>query len=213
MHLAVVIPAYNEEKTISRVIKAAQACQEVSEIVVVSDGSTDQTAEIARSLGVKVIDLPSNMGKGAAVVAGIEAITSEIVALLDADLLGISPYHIKALYDPVKRGVADMTVGVFESGRLITDLSQRLTPFLNGQRALRKEVFEALCHLEITRYGVDITLSRYAKNAKLRVMKVKLKNITQRMKEEKLGLVHGVIARIKMFWEVIMALGFKLPPQ
>lgn len=213
MKIAAVIPAFNEEKTISQVIKTVLSCKELSQIIVVSDGSTDKTAGIARSFGVEVIDLPRNMGKGAAVVAGVKATDAEIIILLDADLIGLRPYHIRALLRPVKSGEADMSIGVFKSGRPLTDLSQRLTPFLNGQRALRREIFASLNDLELTRYGVDITISRYAKSSRLKVVNVNLNNITQMMKEEKLGLIPGVVARLKMYWEILMALGFKLPPQ
>lgn len=212
MKTAVLIPAYNEENTISQVLRVALICQNVDEVVVISDGSTDQTARVARKLGAKVVDLPQNMGKGAAIMAGLKATDASIIVLLDADLVGLNPSHIRLLLGPVYRGEADMTVGVFKSGRLSTDLSQRLAPFLNGQRAMKRQVLESLSDLELTKYGVDIIISRYAKNTKLKVETVELRNLTQVMKEEKLGLVYGITARLKMYWQILAALRYKLPP-
>ncbi|HHU32374.1 MAG TPA: glycosyltransferase family 2 protein [Clostridia bacterium] len=212
MKTAVLIPAYNEEHTIGQVLRVALICQDVNEVVVVSDGSTDQTANIARKWGAKVIDLPENRGKGAAIMAGLKATQAEIIVLLDADLVGLNPSHIRLLLEPVRRGEADMTVGVFKSGRIYTDISQRVAPFLNGQRAVKRQVLEALSHFELTRYGIDIILSRYAKNTNLKVVTIELNNLTQLMKEEKLGLFSGIAARLRMYWEIIVALKYKLPP-
>lgn len=214
MEIAVIIPAYNEEKSVAGVIKAVRTCREISQIIVVNDGSTDETSKIARDEGVQVIDLPTNRGKGAAVTAGVNATSAEILVLLDADLLGLRAHHIRTLLRPILQDRADMTVGIFKNGRPITDLSQRLTPFLNGQRAIKRKSFAALSGLEPTRYGVDLCLSRFAKEHGLRVEQVDLNNITQVMKEEKRGFLPGLAARIKMYWEVVMqVLRLRLPPQ
>lgn len=212
MKTAILIPAYNEETTIGKVLKVALVCKDVDEVIVISDGSTDQTINVARKLGAKVVELPENLGKGAAIMAGLKETQADIIVLLDADLVGLNPSHIRLLLGPVAKGEADMTVGVFKSGRISTDLSQRLAPFLNGQRAIRRQVLESLADLEFSKYGVDIIISRYAKNTNLKVVSVELNNLTQIMKEEKLGFFQGLRARIKMYWQILAALRFKLPP-
>lgn len=210
MKIDAVIPAFNEARTIGQVVRTAKSCRLLHDVIVVSDGSTDGTGQIARKFGARVIDLPSNQGKGAAVVAGVNATDADVIVLLDADLLGLRVKHIQQLIAPVKQGAADMTVGMFKSGRKITDLSQRLTPFLSGQRAIVRKIFDGLTELELTRYGVDITISRFAKQSGLRVQKIGLFGITQVMKEEKLGFWKGFSARLKMYWEIVMALGYKI---
>lgn len=216
MEIAAIIPAYNEEKSVAGVIKAVRSCPEITQIIVVNDGSTDRTAKVAREQGAQVIDLPVNMGKGAAVTAGVKATSAPILLLLDADLLGLRPHHLRALLCPILQERADMTVGVFKNGRLLTDLSQRLTPFLNGQRALRREAFTAFSGLEptATGYGVDFCLSRFARESGLRVELVALDHLTQIMKEEKRGFWPGLTARFKMYQEVVTAmLRLRIPPQ
>lgn len=213
MAVAVIIPAFNEERTVARVIRAARNSPGISQIIVVNDGSTDRTAAIAEKAGAKVIDLSANMGKGAAVATGVEAATAEIILLLDADLVGLRPSHIHALLQPLLQDEADMTVGVFTDGRKVTDLSQRLTPFLSGQRAVKKEILEAITDLKSSGFGMEVSLSRFAKQENLRVFYIPLRRISQIMKEEKRGLVRGFAARMKMYWEIVLLLlGVKLPP-
>ena len=102
MAVAVVIPAFNEERTVARVIRAARNSPGISQIIVVNDGSTDRTSAVARKAGAEVIDLPVNMGKGAAVAEGVKATTAGVLLLLDADLVGLRPSHIRALLEDRK---------------------------------------------------------------------------------------------------------------
>ena len=64
MSVAVLIPAYNEADTIAAVVKAAAQIKGVERVVVINDGSTDNTAELAVQAGALVLDMPANMGKG-----------------------------------------------------------------------------------------------------------------------------------------------------
>ncbi len=85
--VTVIIPAHNEEGAIGAVLAALQnrLPSAVAEVIVVDDGSTDRTAEIAEAAGVRVIRQPSNRGYGAALKAGIRAATTEYVLTMDAD--------------------------------------------------------------------------------------------------------------------------------
>jgi glycosyltransferase involved in cell wall biosynthesis len=200
---AVVIPAYNEARRIRRVIDAARRAPGVVEIVVVDDGSTDHTALVAQASGARVVKLPENRGKGAALRAGAEDAQAPVLVFLDADLLGLTPAHVLALAEPVAAGRADMTMGVFAAGRARTDLAQKLTPFLSGQRALRRETFLAIPNLAEARYGVEVVLAGHAREAGLRVEKVNLPGVSQVMKEEKHGFWRGFGARLRMYWEIV----------
>lgn len=105
------IPAYNEEKTIARVILFAQKCVDV--VVVCDDGSDDLTAEIAQRLGATVIRHTKNMGYGAAVQALFEkarALNAEILLTLDADGQH-DPREMPRLIQPIVEGKADIVVG------------------------------------------------------------------------------------------------------
>ena len=197
-----VIPAYNEEKTIAEVVRVVQDTPQINEVVVVSDGSTDATAAIARSVGAKVIELPENGGKGRAMMVGAAAAANDFLVFLDADLIGLNDRHVTNLIRPVISGEADMSLGIFDRGRLATDLAQFFAPGLTGQRALRREILLAATNLEETRYGIEMALNRYAEKLGLAVQEVELPDLSHVMKEEKLGFVKGFAALMKMYWEI-----------
>src|SRR6185437_14635373 len=97
------LPAYNEAERIGNVIRPVLRAPSIEEVIVVNDGSTDSTAEVARAFhGVRVVDLPRNMGKGGAMAAGVAATDADILVFLDADLVGLRVEHIEALVEPVR---------------------------------------------------------------------------------------------------------------
>ncbi len=198
-----VIPAYNEEATIGAIVAVLRSVEALSEVVVVSDGSEDATAKVAADAGARVIELPVNMGKGAAMREGLRATTADVVVFLDADLVGLTKEHVAALLDPVLSGQREMSIGLFEGGRALTDLAQAITPHLSGQRAVRRELVERVEDIDATRFGVELALTRYLRKAGIEAEEVVLHNVTHRTKEEKLGLVKGFAARMRMYWEIV----------
>lgn len=207
MQVTAVIPAYDEESTIYGVVTALRRSPLIHGVVVVSDGSDDATAERARAAGAVVLEHKVNKGKAAAMKTGFEAAQSPVVIFLDGDLMGLTEGHIRALLLPVLRGDADMTVGIFDEGRIATDLAQVVAPYLSGQRAFRRELLETMFadepEAEVSRFGIEVAFTRFVKKAGYRVVEVPLEELTHRMKEEKLGLVKGLAARMKMYWEIL----------
>lgn len=204
MTLTVVIPAYNEGERLRGVLDVLLRCNNVNEIIVVSDGSTDDTCEVARSFAsVVVIELKQNVGKGGAMVAGAREASSEYIAFLDADLLGMTPEHFEALAAPVLSGEADMAIGVFKGGRPRTDWAQAIAPFISGQRVMRREDFLSIRGLEDTRYGVEVAITGHARKAGLRIRPVTLLGMTHPMKEEKIGFIPGTLSRLVMYWDIL----------
>lgn len=110
------IPAYNEEKTIARVVLLAQ--REVDKVVVCDDGSKDLTADIAEALGAKVISHAKNLGKGAALrsLFGFSReIGADVVVTLDGDGQH-DPNEISELIRPIQNGGADVVIGTRFNG-------------------------------------------------------------------------------------------------
>ncbi len=203
MKISAVIPAYNEAKTIGEIVEILKDHSLVMETIVVNDGSTDKTAQIADKPGIKVINLAVNQGKGAAMQQGINFCQGDIILFLDADLLGLKHKHINQLLEPLLNDSAKMTVGVFNSGRVVTDLAHKITPFLSGQRAMKKELLDEIEDLNSTDYGVELAITNYVQQQEVKIEKVELKDVSHRMKEEKLGVRKGLIARLKMYWDLI----------
>ncbi|ADG06247.1 glycosyltransferase family 2 protein [Kyrpidia tusciae] len=200
--LSLIIPAYNEEERIGQVLDAVIAAGVFDQVIVVDDGSTDRTAEVATAHRVEVVRLPTNRGKGAAVAAGLSRAQGEVIGFLDADLVGLRPEHIRALVLPVIEGQADMTIGLFGGGRLSTDLAQKLTPILTGQRVVHRRWLPP-ADFSMARYGIEVLLHKHVKDSGGRIVEVSLDEVTHHMKEEKLGWRKGVAARLRMYWDIL----------
>jgi polyisoprenyl-phosphate glycosyltransferase len=204
--ITAIIPAYNEEQTIGNVLDCITKVEEITQIIVVSDGSTDKTAEVAASYNIEVIELVENVGKGGAMKAGIERCSNENVVFLDADLIGLTEKHVKDLIMPVIYNETDMTIGIFKNGRIVTDLAQKVTPYLSGQRAVKKTVLDRIPNIDITRYGVEVALTKFADKNAISSKEIYLEDMTHVTKEEKLGLIKGMQARFKMYWDIVKIL-------
>ena len=74
---------------------------------------------------------------------------------------------------------------------------------LSGQRAIKRILFEQIDDIEASKYGVEVTLTKYVKKHKIPYVKVKLVNLTHITKEEKLGLTKGFLSRLKMYKDII----------
>jgi glycosyltransferase involved in cell wall biosynthesis len=203
MKTAAVIPAFNEEATIGAVLDLVKRVEGISEIIVVSDGSSDRTARIARQKGVRTIELKKNLGKGAAMKRGIDRTSSDVVLFLDADLVGLTKEHVLALLRPVVSNKVEMTLGTFDSGRVATDIAQVISPFLSGQRAVLRWVLSELGDMDVAGFGVEMALTKHVREKGYRVSQIPLRGLTHRMKEEKMGFGRGLLARLKMYWEIV----------
>ncbi|SEG77180.1 Glycosyltransferase involved in cell wall bisynthesis [Nonomuraea solani] len=181
---AVVIPAANEADRIAATVKAAAALPGVDLVVVVDDGSADQTGRVARAAGARVVRHSRNRGKAAAMETGAEAVrlldrdeedegaVPRHLLFLDADL-GATAQAAAPLIEPVRAGTADMTIAVFSTRvklgghglvvRLSKEGIRRATGWspaqpLNGQRCLTRAAFEAARPLAHG-FGVETALT------------------------------------------------------
>jgi len=205
MRITAIIPAYNEAKRIEQVIAPALNTDILSNIIVVDDGSEDLTSDVVSKYDVDLIKMDTNSGKSAAVKEGIKFCNgkSDIILLLDADLIGLTPDHIKSLIFPILEEKFDMTIGIFKSGRYVTDLAQIIAPNLSGQRAMKSNVAHEILTLNITGYGIEVGLSKLIKKNNLKSKNIILENVTHMTKEEKIGLTKGAIWRFKMYKDIV----------
>ncbi|MGN9837646.1 glycosyltransferase [Nonomuraea sp. H19] len=176
---AVIIPAVNEADRIAATVKAAAALPGVGLVVVVDDGSRDQTGRAARAAGARVVRHSRNRGKAAAMETGAEAVrlldedaAPRHLLFLDADL-GATAAAAAPLIEPIRAGEADMTIAVFATRvklgghglvvRLSKEGIRRATGYelaqpLNGQRCLTRAAFEAARPLAHG-FGVETALT------------------------------------------------------
>jgi len=219
LSVSLIIPALNEERTITGVVEPAIASGVFKEIILVDDGSRDRTADVflaafekARREALpgtvlphaRVVEHPSTMGKAISMHDGVAVASSDIVMFLDGDLLNLTPEHIHAMLAPIlERGKYRATLGVFTGGRAATTMAQKVAPFISGQRACYKHDLEDFRGWVRVGFGIETALNRYFQEQGIFVRVVELPGLSQRMKEEKRGFVRGFGARMKMYWEIL----------
>ena len=112
--LSVIIPAFNEAQTIRQVVEAVKEIPIDTEIIVVNDGSTDETSEILEQMRdepkLKIRQYKENRGKGAAIRLGLEQVTGEFVVIQDADL-ELCPRDLMPIIEVLQKGIAKVVYG------------------------------------------------------------------------------------------------------
>lgn len=190
--VSVVIPAFNEEKSIIHVINTVKKVDSISEIIVVDDGSVDETYNlVSKCDDVLLLKHPNNKGKGSAMKTGLKKVSNDIVLFLDADLSEINQYQIEAILKPILDGEADITKTKFkrEAGRVTELTAKPLLQFffpelnfdqpLSGQFASVKSFLDRI-DLEQD-YGVDIGIVLDADAQGMRIQEVDIGNIVHEM--------------------------------
>lgn len=112
MKLSIIIPVYNESKTVGEIIRQVKAVKGFDkEIIVIDDGSTDETSKVIKVIkDINVIRHKANRGKGSAIRTGIAAAAGDYVMIQDADL-EYDPQDILKLLEPIKQGKAEVVYG------------------------------------------------------------------------------------------------------
>lgn len=176
-YISIIIPAYNESDKIKDTLENIIDIKEINEIVVVDDGSSDNTFEIASNIKndkLKVYKLDKNRGKGYALNYGlnISMQNADIIGFLDGDL-GSSSKEVKKLITPILNNEADVIIAKFPSAnkkgglgfvkRLAKESVVQMTGVeldatLSGQRIFKKEVLEKFNEIPFG-YGVEVGMT------------------------------------------------------
>jgi hypothetical protein len=200
--LAVIIPAFNESERIGATVRAAAGLPGADLVLVVDDGSADDTAEVATRAGARVVRHARNRGKAAALETGAEAVRLLESAGLDGAANGATPHYLLfldadlgetaagagPLAEPVRRGTADMTIAVFSNrvrrggfgfvtatagAGIERATGWRPTQPVNGQRCLTRAAFEAALPLAAG-WGVETGMTIDLLRQGLRVTEVEV---------------------------------------
>jgi glycosyltransferase involved in cell wall biosynthesis len=222
-YLSVVVPAYNEEKTLATVVRKLIELPELLEVVIVDDCSKDQTPEIARQLSaeypqVKVIRHAVNSGKTEALKTGFQHTTGEIVIVQDADL-EYDPTEIPALIQPIIDGHADVVYGSrflvrktsrvlyfyhYLANRGLTFVSNlftniNLTDVETGYKALRGDIIRNMI-ISSEGFGFEIEVTAKVAKLKCSIYEAPISYYGRTYEEgKKIGMWDGVAA----FWYII----------
>lgn len=205
VRVAAIVPAYNEEATLTEVLAVLKATPKIDEILVVSDGSTDRTVDIASSMGLRTIHLRQNQGKGRAMAIGVAHTDAETLLFVDGDILNLTVDLMSRLIEPVLSGESGMNVGIRHRGRPINAIQDRTGPLLSGIRCLRREVFEAVPESHLEGFAIETGLNWACRQLGCRATTTVMYNLKHLVKEKKRGLVKGFRARFQMFGAVFGA--------
>lgn len=190
--VSIVIPALNEERTISATVEECLKARAVLEVLVVDDKSSDRTAELARQAGAKVI-VSQVRGKGTSMEDGLAAARGSIIAFVDADIRNFSSAMVDAMTWPLLDDKCDFVKSAYgrRSGR-VTEilvkplLAELFPPLVEFRQPLSgiiagKAVFFRKVRFE-NDYGVDVGILIDMVNAGARIMEVDIGYIEHKMK-------------------------------
>ena len=217
--LSIVVPVYNEEKTVGAVIRTLLAIDlpVAREVLVVNDGSTDGTRAVLDSLPetgdrLRIVHAPANGGKGTAIRIGFEHARGTIVAIQDADL-ELNPAELASLVVPIMRGDTPVVYGSrflrgvpagvpwasIAANRFLTALTNvlygsRLTDMETCYKVMRTELARAL-KLEANRFDIEPEITAKLLRAGHRIVELPVRfEPRSRAQGKKIGWRDGVSA-------------------
>ena len=202
--ISAVIPAQDERATIADVIGALQSHPRIAEVIVVDAGSTDGTADCALAAGARLVSLPSNGGKAAAMEKGVAVARHDIIFFSDADLTGLTREKIDLIVAPVLKGDYDMFVGIRGRKTYWTNRLLHFTPILGGERALRRALWDQVPAAHKKNFQIEIALNYFAKLNGHRMGFKVVHGVGQVIKEKKRGMLRGLWARMLMIRDIVV---------
>ncbi len=198
----VVIPARDEAGTVAAVVDAARRCAFTRDVIVVDDGSSDGTPEVAAAAGAKVVRREVSGGsKAKAMEAGVDASDAEAILFCDADLIGLTSAHLDEICRPYLDGRAAMSVGWFDYG-LWNPLVVRLAP-TTGERVVPRWVWDAVVPEKRRGYSIEIMINEVIAEGRLPTSVRVMRGVSHRTKRDKLGVVKGYRETWRMFWSLL----------
>ncbi len=208
--LTVIIPVYNEPETVLEIVQRVHRLPITKQIIVVNDGSTDNTADALDQLAylndVEVIEHDINRGKGAALQTGFQHARGKFVIVQDADL-EYDPSDIMKVIEPLRKDESDVVYGsryLDRSGQdasrlhrfgnwLLTTLSNRLTGLQltdmeTCYKAVRRDVLDNI-HIEQSRFGFEPEITAKLAKQMVRIREVGVSYQSRSWKEgKKIGI-------------------------
>jgi glycosyltransferase involved in cell wall biosynthesis len=197
--LSCIIPAYNEAKRIGAVLEVVATHPLINEIIVVDDGSADDTSSVALEFdSVQVIVKAANQGKSRAVCDGIRASYGSVLLLLDADLVGLSADRLTDLMTPVLEGRADFSISL--RGNALLPWRWLGLDYVSGERVLHREMIAgSLEEIEaLPGFGLEVYMNKLLTKLGSRIKVVPWDDVRSPYKSKKYGFWIGTTAELQM---------------
>ena len=203
-----IVPAFNEGARIGAVLRALSGHPLIDRIIVVDDGSTDETLSVVRTVaGVEVMAQKANGGKTRALSLGLARATTPFVLLVDADLEGLSAAALSALISPVLVGHADLAISLRGNA---PGLWHRIgLDYISGERIFRRDLVAGrLAELDrLPRFGFEVWLNAIIVDEELRIAVVPWPGVASPTKGRKYGLWSGLSSDIGMIADLVQSAG------
>jgi len=215
--ISVIIPAYNEEDLIYETVTSVKTVPRVNQVIVVDDGSKDNTATEVKRADAELVKLNKNMGKGFAMNKGYLLAKEKIIAFLDADL-GSSSTNLSTLAYPVMENKFDISIAKLKKAnnsqgfgiiRFISGLciylltGKKITAPLSGQRVMTREVAEKIFPL-VGDFGVELdgTIKAFENNFRLIEIEVEMEH--RKTDLNFMGIKHRMFQGYQIFKTILL---------
>lgn len=205
-YVTVIIPAFNEYLTIGNLIAIVRTHPFVSQVIVVDDGSTDHTSDVAESAGAFVIRHAYNYGKAKALDTGVSHVATDILFFIDADVTGLTHEIMTHAIYSVSSRITDMYVLIVDRGRWVPPGLNNCLPLLSGIRVLRRRIWDAVPETYKSHFQIELALNYFAYRSHAAIETRVVVGLHHVIKEKKRGVMWGMYQRIFMIRDIVWVL-------
>ena len=205
MQFSCIIPAFNEWPRIAKVLETVLSCDEIDEVIVVNDGSTDNTWGIIDSFThskLQKINLENNGGKAQAILHWVKISTWNFIVMIDSDLLGLTSKHITSLVGPIKNHKAHVTLSIRENSLPLYKFFW--TDFVSGERVLPREIFDNTAYYTSGPwFGLEVKINKEIIKRRYTIQNIVLSWVITPRKSVKYWFVQWTISDWKMIGDIL----------
>jgi len=203
IQVSAIVPCYNEEARIKNVLNPLSKSEMIKEIIIIDDGSHDNTQEVVREFKkVKYFKNEKNYGKAYSMNKGVGKAKSSFIFFCDADLNGLTPKIIRSIVSPVTSKKYDMFIGVRNN---LMQKSWKLVALNSGERALTKKTWNEIPSFYKHRFRIEYGMNNLIKKNKGKIG-YKVFPYYQTLKEKKYGFLKGTFFRWWLNFDVFLAI-------